>query len=427
MQIFRVGGAVRDRLLQLPSKDNDYVVVGANVEDMLARGFEPVGKDFPVFLHPQTREEYALARTERKVSQGYRGFEFYTAADLTIEDDLLRRDLTINAIAEDSQGNIIDPFHGVADLKQRILRHVSPAFAEDPVRILRTARFAARFAYLGFRVADETMALMRQMVENGEVDALVAERVWKELEGALLEKDPQVFFRVLRDCGALKRLFPEIERLYGVPQTAQWHPEIDTGVHTMMVLQQAVRLTENPALSEKETALDACEKVLIRFAALVHDLGKALTPRDQWPRHRQHEQLGLRPLRAMCQRLKVPNKISRFAHLFTEHHLLYHRAFELKASTLVSLFNKLDGFRQPQNIEYFILTGEADSRGRKGFEEQHPMQSDYLRAVFQQLQMIDAKPIIAAGYRGQQISEQLYQQRCQRCAQIKKQWMAQND
>ena len=414
MQVYRVGGAVRDALLGLPIKDVDYVVIGATVEQMLARGYQPVGRDFPVFLHPQTHEQYALARTEKKIARGYHGFQFYTAPDLTLEDDLYRRDLTINAIAQDENGSLIDPYGGVSDIKQRVLRHVSPAFAEDPVRILRVARFAARYAPLGFRIAPQTMRLMRDMVQGGETGALVAERIWNETERALVENKPQVFFSVLRECGALATIFPEINALFGVPQTAKWHPEIDTGVHTLMVLQQAARLTTDGALNHKQ-------KLMVRFAALVHDLGKGITPSSQWPKHIQHESRGVPLVKNLCRRLKTPAYLEKSARVFTEQHLLYHRALELKPATLVKLIQKLNAFRDPWRMEFFILAGEADSRGRKGFEQQTPPQSDYLRQVFAAVQQVDPQSIIQQGYQGQEISRQLFTHRCQAIVEIKKQ------
>lgn len=392
MQTYIVGGAVRDKLLGIASKDADYVVVGATIEQMLEQGFKPVGKDFPVFLHPQTKDEYALARTERKTAKGYHGFDFYTDPSISLEQDLARRDLTINAIAMDEEGNIVDPYNGQADIEKRILRHVSPAFAEDPVRILRVARFAARLAPLGFKVADETNALMQGMVKAGEVDALVAERVWQEVSRALGEKSPQVFFQVLRDAKALERLFPEIENLFGVPQTEKWHPEIDTGVHTLMVLEQAARLSDN---------------IAIRFAALVHDLGKALTPAEEWPSHKRHEERGVALVEGLCERLKVPKQVRDLALMVTAYHLHYHRMGEMKNSTIVDLFSSLDAYRRPERYEEFVLACEADSRGRLGFEDELPYQSALCRDFFKVVQEVDVRQIIQAGYTGAQVSEQL--------------------
>ena len=401
MQIYMVGGAIRDKLLAREVVDHDYVVVGATVEEMLAAGYTPVGKDFPVFLHPETHEEYALARTERKVARGYHGFEFYAAADVTLEDDLIRRDLTINAIAEDLQGNRYDPYHGVDDLNNRILRHVSPAFAEDPLRVLRVARFAARYADYGFTIADETMALMQCLVDHDEVDALVAERVWQEVEKALIDDNSWIFFQVLRQCGALVRLFPEIEQLYGVPQAKQWHPEIDTGIHTMMVLEQAVRLSKEPE---------------VRFAALVHDLGKGVTPKEEWPKHIAHEARGVPLVKALCQRLKVPKSYSALALLVTEFHLNYHRIEELKAATIVDLLSRLDAFRRPERFEYFLLACEADARGRPGYENCSDEKTQRFREFFRAANDISTQDIVAQGYEGIAIAEQL---RIKRIAAVK--------
>jgi tRNA nucleotidyltransferase (CCA-adding enzyme) len=410
VQIYRVGGAVRDRLLKQAVSDVDYVVVGATIDEMLQLGYKAVGKDFPVFLHPQSKEEYALARTEKKISKGYKGFTFYTSPDITIEQDLYRRDLTINAIAEDSQGNLIDPFSGLNDLKNKQLRHVSDAFAEDPVRILRTARFAARFASLGFSVAKETMLLMSSMVNNGEVDALVAERVWKEFESALLEKHPQIFFQVLRDCGALQRLLPEIDNLFGVPQVEKWHPEVDTGIHTLMVLQQAVDLSDPQSGSYK---LNKEEQIAVRFSALVHDVGKGLTPRNEWPSHKKHEFRGVALVRRLSQRLKVPKNIRELAILITEYHLFYHRIDELKKSTIIRFFNSIDVFRRPRRLDLFLLVCEADSRGRKGFQDSIPEQTALCQYYYKLASQVKVKDIIALGYKNNAISEQLFLKRCE--------------
>lgn len=349
-----MGGAVRDKLLGLTPKERDWVVVGASVKALEAQGFRLVGKDFPVFLHPDSHEEYALARTERKTAPGYKGFVVHAAPDVTLEEDLIRRDLTINAIAESENGELIDPFNGQQDLREKRLRHVSPAFSEDPVRILRVARFAARFAHLGFQVATETNSLMQDMVAAGEVDALVPERVWAETERALQEATPVRFFEVLRECGALSRLFPEIEQLYGVPQPALHHPEIDTGIHTMMVLEQATRLSPEPE---------------VRFAALVHDLGKGVTPQEQWPKHINHEARGVPLVEALCKRLRVPNEFRDLGIAVTRYHLHYHRAAELKPSTMLKTLHALDALRRPQRFAQFLLACEADSRGRPGFED----------------------------------------------------------
>jgi tRNA nucleotidyltransferase (CCA-adding enzyme) len=374
MQVYLVGGVVRDELLGRPVRERDWVVVGATPEALTALGYSRVGRDFPVFLHPQTHEEYALARLERKVAAGYHGFVTESSPAVTLEQDLARRDLTINAMARAADGALIDPFGGQRDLQARVLRHVSPAFVEDPVRILRVARFAARLAGEGFTVAAETLALMRQMCAAGEVDALVPERVWQETERALGEADPDVFFEVLRGCGALERIFPEIAALYGVPQPEKWHPEIDTGVHTMMVLRMAARLSSSTA---------------VRFAALTHDLGKAQTPRELWPRHHGHEARSVRLVNGLCDRLRVPNDFRELALLAAEHHGVVHRADELRATTVLSLLERTDALRRPQRFQAFLLACEADSRGRKGFESRPYPQADLLRAA-----LAAVKPIV---------------------------------
>jgi len=392
MKCYLVGGCVRDKLLGRPVKDRDWVVVGATVDEMLQQGYQQVGKDFPVFLHPQSKEEYALARTERKTAPGYTGFVFHAAADVTLEEDLQRRDLTINAIAESETGELIDPCHGQRDLHMRILRHVSPAFAEDPVRILRLARFAARYADLGFQVAVETTELMRSMVEAGEVDALVPERIWQETVNALAEPRPEVFFDVLRTCGALEKVFPEIERLYGVPQPEQHHPEIDTGIHTMMVLQQACKLSAEP---------------VVRFAALVHDLGKGITPKHEWPKHIAHEERGVPVVKALCQRLKIPKAYQELAVLVTRYHLHYHRAAELKAGTLLKTLLSLDAFRRPERFEQFLLACEADSRGRTGYEDKAFDQPVIMRAAQLAANAVSVKPLLDDGLQGKALADKL--------------------
>ncbi len=396
MKVYMVGGAVRDRLLGLPVTDRDWVVVGATPEEMLARGFLPVGKDFPVFLHPETHEEYALARTERKVAPGYTGFTFHAAPEVTLEQDLARRDLTINAMAMTPDGELIDPYGGRRDLEQRILRHVSPAFVEDPVRILRVARFAARLAPWGFRVAPETLELMRRMVESGEVDALVPERVWAELRRALGEAKPSPFFEVLRRCGALQVIFPEIDRLFGVPQPEKHHPEVDVGIHTLLVVDQAARLT--PDLE-------------VRFAALVHDLGKGTTPREEWPRHVGHEERGVPLVDALCRRLRVPARFRELAILVTRYHLYFHRAGELRCTTMLELFHKLDAFRRPGRFEQFLLACEADSRGRYGYEERKPPQLGILRSAFEAAAAVKPSALVEEGLRGAAIGEALRRRR----------------
>ncbi|MGE3861554.1 MAG: multifunctional CCA addition/repair protein [Burkholderiaceae bacterium] len=372
-RIYRVGGSVRDELLGLPVQDHDWVVVGATPEMMIARGFRPVGRDFPVFLHPDTHEEYALARTERKTAPGYHGFAVHFSPDVTLEQDLQRRDLTINAMARGPDGELIDPYGGQADLRAGILRHVSEAFAEDPVRILRLARFAARFER--FSVAPETLALMRDMVAAGEADALVAERVWQELARGLMERHPSRMFEVLRECGALERVMPELARLWGVPQRAEYHPEVDTGVHVMMVLDYA-------AASNQPLA--------VRFAALTHDLGKGTTPPDQWPRHIAHEARSVRLVEALSERLRVPGECRDLARLVAREHGLIHRALELRAATLVELLERLDAVRKPQRLEQVIAACEADARGRLGFADKPYPQAERLRQAVQAVRSVDA-------------------------------------
>ena len=395
MQVYLVGGAVRDEQLGLPVKERDWCVVGATPDEMVDAGFKRVGKDFPVFLHPATGEEYALARTERKTAAGYHGFEFHTDPGVTIEDDLGRRDLTINAIARDSDGTLVDPFGGIADIRDRILRHVSDAFIEDPVRVLRVARFAARFARLGFVIAPETMSLMRTIAANGEIDALVPDRVWKETGLALLGPDSRVYFETLRQCGALEILFPEVDRLFGTPQPAEWHPEIDTGLHVMMVLDQAERLS--PDLE-------------VRFAALVHDLGKGLTPKHSLPSHPGHERRGAKLIRRLAQRLPVPNACRDLGILVAEYHTHCHRAFELRAATILRVLEACDAFRRPRRFDQFLLACEADARGRKGLEDRHYAQVDLLRGAFTAASGIDAAAI-AARHDGKDIGDAIRRER----------------
>lgn len=390
MQIYLVGGAVRDELLGIPVRERDWCVVGATPGQMLDLGYKQVGKDFPVFLHPETGEEYALARTERKTAPGYHGFAFDTSPGVTLEEDLMRRDLTVNALARGDDGTLIDPFDGAADIAARRLRHVSPAFREDPVRILRTARFAARFAPLGFEVADDTMALMRDMVADGEADSLVPDRVWKEMERALGESAPRLFFEVLRACGALAVVFPEVDALFGIPQPPRWHPEIDSGVHTMMVLEQAARLT--PAID-------------VRFAALVHDLGKATTPLKRLPSHPGHEKRSVRIIRRMADRLPVPVACRELALLAAEFHLHAHRALELRPATVLKLLERADAFRRNERFEKFLLACEADARGRTGLENRPYPQADYLRGAFAAAETIDVKSLIGDETDGRRISE----------------------
>lgn len=393
MKTYLVGGAVRDKLLGLPVKDRDYVVVGATPAEMEAHGFKLVGQDFPVFLHPQTKCEYALARTERKTGPGYKGFAVHAAPDVTLEQDLARRDLTINAMAESEDGKLIDPFGGAADLERGILRHVSPAFVEDPLRVLRVARFAARF---GFTIAEETLFLMRTLVEVGEIEALVPERVWVELERALGETEPVRFFEVLRECGALARLLPELDRLFGVPQPAQHHPEIDTGVHTLMVLAQAARLSRDTR---------------VRFAALMHDVGKGLTPKEEWPRHVGHEERGVALIQALAQRLRVPNEHRDLAVLVSRYHLHAHRAPELRAATLLKLLEGLDAFRKSARVEGFLLACEADARGRTGFETRPYPQAARVHAAFAAARAIDINDLLKQGLSGAVLGERLREAR----------------
>ncbi|MNH04920.1 Multifunctional CCA protein [compost metagenome] len=392
MQIYKVGGAVRDRLLGQPVSDIDWVVVGASAEQMQALGYRPVGADFPVFIHPQSGEEYALARTERKSGRGYGGFTFHASPEVTLEEDLIRRDLTINAMAEDEQGIVSDPYHGQKDLEDRILRHVSPAFAEDPLRVLRVARFAARYAGLGFTVAEETIELMRQLSESGELQALTAERSWKEIARALMEDKPQVFIQVLRDCGALKELMPELDALFGVPQPAAHHPEIDSGIHTLSVLEQAAQHQQ---------------PLTVRWACLLHDLGKGTTPESQWPRHIAHEQRGLKLINAVNQRFKVPRDCQELALLVGEYHTHCHRALELKASTLLELLQRFDVYRRPQRFEEFIAACEMDARGRKGLEQRDYPQADYLRGAAAAARAVQVQPLVQSGLTGQALGEAL--------------------
>lgn len=396
MKIYRVGGAVRDKLLGYPSSENDWVVVGAIPQRLEELGYTPVGKDFPVFLHPDTREEYALARTERKSGHGYGGFTFYCGEEVSLEADLQRRDLTINAMAEDEQGEVIDPYGGQRDLQARLLRHVAPAFSEDPLRVLRVARFAARYAHLGFTVADETLSLMRTIVENDEIEHLVRERIWKETERALGERAPEVFVQVLRDCGALARLMPEVDRLFGVPQTATHHPEIDTGIHTLMSLQQASKLSASTQ---------------VRFGTLVHDLGKGLTPEAEWPRHIAHEQRSLPLVKSLCERIAAPREYRELGLLVAELHTHCHRALELKPSTLLKVLKQVDAFRRPHRLEDFLLCCEADARGRTSFEARDYPQANYLRRALTQCQAIDISAIAAQGFTGKEFGDELDRQR----------------
>jgi tRNA nucleotidyltransferase (CCA-adding enzyme) len=397
MKVYEVGGAVRDALLGLPVAERDWVVVGASADELMALGYRRVGKDFPVFLHPVTGEEYALARTERKTAPGYTGFAFDAAPTVTLEDDLKRRDLTINAIARADDGELVDPWSGRADLAARVLRHVSPAFREDPLRVLRVARFAARFAPLEFTIAAETLELMKEIVAAGEMEALRPERVWQETVKGLATERPDVYFETLRACGALQRIFPEVDALFGVPQPAQWHPEIDTGIHTLMALQMAARL------SQSET---------VRFAVLVHDLGKATTPRDLLPRHHGHEQRSEELIERLCARLPVPNRFRDLALLVARHHGIVHKAAELKPQTILRTIVGADGLRQPERFDDMLRACEADARGRKGLEDRPYPQGDRLRAALSAAKAVDAGKVKAErGLDGEALGLALHDER----------------
>jgi len=374
MQTYLVGGAIRDRMLGIGDSDRDYVVTGATPKQMQALGYQPVGKHFPVFLHPESKAEYALARTERKQGRGHQGFVFHTGADVTIEDDLLRRDLTVNAMAETADGKLIDPFNGRQDLENRLLRHVSPAFAEDPLRVLRVARFAAKLAPFGFTLADETLQLMRQISSSGELQTLSAERIWQELHKSLLTPAPQRFIEVLRECDALAELLPEVDALFGVPQVEQYHPEIDTGRHVLMTMQLA--------------AEQGCQAQVI-FALLLHDLGKALTPVEQLPGHHGHEHSGVALIRAVCARLRVPKKYAELAVLVGRWHLQVHRAIELRPDTLLELLERCDGLRRPERFAQMLTACEMDKRGRKGLQQRPYPQRDYLLAALEAINSAD--------------------------------------
>lgn len=407
MKIYLVGGAVRDQLLGLPVKERDWVVVGATPEAMARAGYRPVGKDFPVFLHPETHEEYALARTERKSAPGYKGFVVHASPEVTLEEDLCRRDLTINAIAQDTDGTLIDPFNGRDDITHTVLRHVSAAFIEDPVRILRVARFAARFAKWNFTVADDTHALMQSMVVSGEVDHLVAERVWTETFKALNEDTPSRYFEVLQNCGALQVIFPEVARLFGVPQPALHHPEIDTGIHTLLVLNQAARLSMS---------------IRVRFAALVHDLGKGETPAELLPRHVGHELRSVSLIEALCKRLRVPNDCRDLAVKVARYHSHCHRALELRPKTLLETLMGVDAFRQPDRLEEFLLACEADIRGRTGLEDLPYPQADLFRAAFAAARAVDTQSLVREGLQGPALGERLSELRCAAITQVRTQF-----
>ncbi|MEQ1740459.1 MAG: multifunctional CCA addition/repair protein [Methyloglobulus sp.] len=401
MEKYLVGGAVRDQLLGYPVKERDWVVVGETLESMVKQGFRAVGKDFPVFLHPESHEEYALARTERKTAPGYRGFIVHADIDVTLEQDLQRRDLTINAIAMTPEGEFIDPYGGKDDLDKRLFRHVSPAFAEDPVRILRVARFAARYHHLEFKLVSDTQELMRAMVDAGEVDHLVPERVWAELFKALNETTPSAFFYTLKDCGALEKIFPEIHKLFGVPQPPKYHPEIDTGVHSIMCLEQAALLSTKPE---------------VRFAALVHDLGKALSPKDNLPHHYGHETKGLPVLEALCNRLRVPNTFKSLAQHVMQYHTHCHKVTELKPSTLVDLLNTLGAFKQHNQFPEFLLACEADAKGRAGLENKTYPQAAYLRTAAKTAASVDTSALMNGDLQGAEIGEAIRRLRIQAVA-----------
>jgi tRNA nucleotidyltransferase (CCA-adding enzyme) len=407
MQIFLVGGAVRDRQLNIPVKERDWVVVGAKEAELEALGYRRVGRSFPVYLHPETGEEYALARTETKTAPGYHGFEVKAGADVTLEEDLGRRDLTINAMAEDANGELIDPYGGRDDLRKGLLRHVSDAFHEDPVRILRVAKFAARFADRGFRVADETLALMREMVSAGEVNALIPERVWRESESALAEPRPEVFFEVLRDVGALAAIYPELDALFGVPQPPEWHPEIDTGVHVMMALQQAVRLSASTEA---------------RFAVLVHDLGKGATPETEWPKHRGHEERSVEMIVPLCERLGVPNRYRDLAILVARYHGQCHRVRELRPQTILGILEAADAFRRPERFPDFLVACEADARGRKGLEDQDYDQSSRMNEARTAAASVRAAPFVEAGIEANKIGDAIRIERIKTIGALRDDW-----
>lgn len=401
MKVYCVGGAVRDELLDFPVKDKDFVVIGATPQAMLDAGYRPVGKDFPVFLHPKTHDEYALARTERKTGAGYKGFAIHASPEVTLEEDLARRDFTINAIAKDAHGNLIDPFNGQADIQAKVLRHVSDAFAEDPVRILRAARFSARFTE--FTIAPETMALMRKMVDNGEVDALVPERVWQELSNGLMEQKPSRMFEVLRSCGALQKILPELDKLWGVPQPPQHHPEIDTGVHVMMVIDYAAK--QNFTLP-------------VRFAALMHDLGKGATPVDLLPRHIGHEVRSVSLLKDIYNRLRVPSDSKELAHIVAKFHGKLHQVLKMKPSTLVEFLTELDAFRQPERVNDFLKACECDSRGRTGLENCELPETDLILIALQAASSIDTGAVAKQHTEPEKIKQAVFAARLEAVKQV---------
>ncbi|MUK65989.1 multifunctional CCA addition/repair protein [Aliivibrio fischeri] len=396
MKIYLVGGAVRDSLLNIDVKDKDWVVVGSTPQKMDSLGYQTVGQDFPVFLHPKTKEEYALARTERKSGQGYKGFTCYAEPDVTLEEDLLRRDLTINAIAQADNGELIDPYNGQQDIIDRTLRHVSDAFTEDPLRVLRVARFAARFHHLGFTVAPETMHLMKVLVDSGELSHLTAERVWQEWQKSLSSQHPEIFLSTLKECGALAIVLPELNALFGVPQPEKWHPEIDTGIHTLMVAQQAALLSQD---------------LPTRFAAQVHDLGKGVTPESEWPSHKLHCHTGIKLIKRLCDRVRVPNDYRDLALLVCEHHSNIHRAAELRAQTFIKIFDKMDVWRKPERLAPILLCCQADHAGRLGLETQPYPQKKRFEAAFDAAKNVEVKDVVAAGFKGPKIREELSKRR----------------
>lgn len=403
MQIYLVGGAVRDQLLGLEVKDKDFLVVGSSPEEMLAAGYREVGRDFPVFLHPKTGEEYALARTERKSGKGYKGFKVDFSSEITLEQDLIRRDLTINAMAQSEDGTIFDPYNGQQDIDKKILRHVSPAFAEDPLRVLRVARFAARYHHLGFTVANETLELMTQLAQS-EISELTAERVWQETYSALTTESPWVYFEVLRRCGALKVLIPELDKLWGIPNPEQWHPEIDTGIHTIMVLQQAAKKSQEP---------------IIRFAALLHDLGKGETPEEEWPQHRGHEQSGVPVIQKLCRRLKTPREYQELAVQVSRYHLHCHKMFELRPNTILKVLKALKAYRNPEFLKQFIVACEADFNGRLHYEDKSYLQGELLWKSYEVSKDVDTQALIEKGYEGKKLGEAIDRLRIALIAKLK--------
>ena len=406
MDLYLVGGAVRDKLLGYPFTEKDWVVVGATPEELTNQGYQRVGSDFPVFLHPETKEEYALARTERKSGRGYKGFQFFTDTSVTLEQDLSRRDLTINAMAEDSQGNLIDPYNGQQDLNDKVLRHVSDAFAEDPLRVLRVARFAARYQYLGFIIAEETMSLMADITASGELQFLTAERVWTETEKALKEKSPRTYIEILRQCNALRILFPEIDQLFGVAQRADYHPEIDTGIHVLMALDQITALDDDSAS---------------RFAVLVHDLGKGITPKDILPKHTGHEERGVPLVNNLCDRLKTPNRYRELAIAVSRYHLLSHKVKELRPVTILKILKGIGALRQPEKLAQFIRCCESDARGRLGFENTVYEPGLWLTKVFEAIRSIDNQEFIQQGLSGKQLGDAIDKRRQQLITELKQQ------